>query len=87
MLNWLRGHGKVEPVQSAWVPEMVDRVAHHVEEQVFAFSGRRGVPVPSYSSLADLLIEAYILRALEGYALTAPVAQQANEQEAVRETL
>jgi hypothetical protein len=87
MLNWLRGHAKVEPVQSVWVPEMVDRVCRHIEDQVFAFTGRRGAPMPSYSSMTDLLIGAYILGLLEGYARTIPDVQHATEQESTRAIL
>ncbi len=87
MLNWLRGHGKVALVQSTWIPEMVDLVYRHVEEQVFAFTGRRGVPMPSYSSMTDLLIGAYILGLLEGYARTIPDVQHATEEESTREIL
>ena len=87
MLNWLRGEGKVEPVQSAWVPEMIERVCRHVEDQVFALTGCRGAPVPSYSSMTDLLIGAYVLGALEGYARAMPDVQHATEQESTRQLL
>jgi hypothetical protein len=87
MLNWLRGPGNSKTVQSAWVPEMVDRVCRHVEEQVFAITGRRGAPLPPYSSMTDLLIGAYILGALEGYAHTIPEIQNAAERENTRELL
>jgi hypothetical protein len=87
MLNWFRDYEKVMPVQSAWVPEMVDLVSRHVGEQVFAFTGRRGGPLPSYSSMTDLLIAAYILGALEGYARTIPDVQHGTEQESTREIL
>ena len=87
MLNWLCGPGNSKAVQSAWVPEMVDRVGRHVEDQVFAITGQRGTPVPYYSSMTDLLIGAYILGALEGYARTIPEFQNAAEREHTRELL
>jgi hypothetical protein len=87
MLSWLRGPRNSKAVQSAWIPEMVDRVSRHVEEQVFAITGRHGVPFPPYSSMTDLLIGAYILGALEGYARTIPEIQNAGERENTRELL
>jgi hypothetical protein len=87
MLNWLRGYGMATPVQSAWVPEMVERVGRHVEEQVFAVNGRRGGPLPSYSSMTDLLIGAYILGLLEGYARAVSEGRLAIKEETTRETL
>jgi hypothetical protein len=87
MLNWLRGPGDSKVVQSAWVAEMVDRVCRHVEEQVFAVTGRRGAPLPPYSSMTHLLIGAYILGALEGYARTIPEIQNAVGRESTRELL
>jgi hypothetical protein len=86
-LNWLRGHRKVALVQSAWIPEMVDRVCWHVEDQVFAFSGRRGAPVPSYSPMTDLMIGAYILGLLEGYIRTIYDGEHATDQAKTREIL
>jgi hypothetical protein len=87
MLSWLRGPGSSRAVQSAWVPEMVDRVSRHVEDQVFAITGRRGALLPSHSSMTDLLIGAYIVGALEGYARTIPEIQNAAERESTRELL
>ena len=84
MLNWLLGPGISKAAQPAWVPEMVDRVGRHVEDQVFAITGWRGAPVPLYSSMTDLLIGAYILGTLEGYARTIPDVQHATEQENTR---
>jgi hypothetical protein len=66
---------------------MVDRVSRHVEEQMFAFTGQRGAPLPPYSSMTDLLIGAYILGALEGYARTIPAIRNAAERENTRELL
>lgn len=54
---------------------------------MFAFTGRRGAPLPSYSSMTDLLFAAYILGALAGYARTIPDVQHATEQESTREIL
>jgi hypothetical protein len=87
MLNWLSGHGNAKVVQSAWVEDMIDRVCRHVEEQVCAFTGQRGVPVLSYSSMTDLLIGAYILGLLEGYACTLSDGGHATKRENSRETL
>jgi hypothetical protein len=80
MLNWLLGPETSKAVQSAWVPEMVDRVSRHVEDQVFAITGRRGALLPSHSSMTDLLIGAYIVGALEGYARTIPEIQNTAER-------
>jgi hypothetical protein len=85
MLNWLLDPGTSKAAQPAWVPEMVDRVSRHVEDQVFAITGRRGAPVPLYSSMTDLLIGAYILGALEGYARTIPDVQSAPALDSTRE--
>ena len=87
MLNWLRGHRKMPLVQSAWIPEMVDSVCRHVKDQVFAFSGRRGAPVPSNSPMTDLLIGAYILGLLEGYISTIYDGEHATDQAKTREIL
>ena len=87
MLNWLLGPGTSKAAQPAWVPEMVDHVGRHVEDQVFAITGRRGAPVLLYSSMTDLLIGAYILGALEGYARTIPEIQNTAEQGNTRELL
>ncbi len=87
MLNWILGPGTSKAAQPAWVPEMVDRVSRHVEDQVFAITGRRGAPVPLYSSMTDLLIGAYILGAVEGYARTIPDVQNAPESDRTRELL
>jgi hypothetical protein len=87
MLNWLLGPGISKAAQPAWVPEMVDRVSRHVEDQVYAINGRRGAPVLLYSSMTDLLIGAYILGALEGYARTIPEIQNTAEQGNTRELL
>jgi hypothetical protein len=65
---------------------MVERVCRHVEDQVFAVTGRRGVPVPSCSNMTDLLIGAYILGLLKGYARTIPHGGLAIE-ESTREIL
>ncbi len=81
MLNRILVPGTSKAAQPAWVPEMVDHVGCHVEDQVFAITGQRGAPVPLYSSMMDLLIGAYILGALEGYARTIPDVQHATEQE------
>ncbi|MFD0461227.1 hypothetical protein ACFQY9_04310 [Microvirga aerilata] len=80
MLNWLLGPGTSKAVQSAWAPEMVNRVSRHVEDQVFAITGRRGALLPSHSSMTDLLIGAYIVGALEGYARTIPEIQNTAER-------
>ena len=87
MLNWLLGPGTSKTAQSPWVPEMVDRVSRHVEDQVFAITGRRGELLPSHSSMTDLLNGAYIVGALEGYARTIPEFQNAAERENTRELL
>ncbi|WP_204985700.1 hypothetical protein [Microvirga pakistanensis] len=87
MLSWLRAPGNSKAVQSLWIPEMVDRVSRHVEEQVFAITGRRGAPLPPCSSMTDLLIGAYILGALEGYARTLPAIESAAERGNTRKLL
>jgi hypothetical protein len=87
MLNWLLGPGISKAAQPAWVPEMVDRVSRHVEDQVYAITGWRGAPVLLYSSMTDLLIGAYILGTLEGYARTIPEIQNAPESDSTRELL
>ncbi|WP_201865150.1 hypothetical protein [Microvirga soli] len=85
MLNWLRGPGTSKAAQPAWVPEMVVRVSRHVEDQVFAITGQRGALLPSHSSMTDLLIGAYIVGALEGYARTIPEIQNTAERGNTRE--
>ncbi len=87
MLNWLLGPGTSKAAQPAWVPEMVDHVGRHVEDQVLAITGRRGALLPSHSSMTDLLIGAYIVGALEGYARTIPEIQNPAERENTREVL
>ena len=87
MLSWLLGPGISKTAQSAWVPEMVDHVGRHVEDQVFAIAGRRGALLPSHSSMTDLLIGAYIVGALEGYARTIPEIQNTAERGNTRELL
>ncbi len=87
MLNWLGGNQRGTSAQSAWVPEMIERVGRHVEEQVFAVTGQYGAPARPYSSMTDLLIGAYILGVLEGYARTIPEVQNAAERENTRELL
>ncbi len=85
MLNWLLGPGTCKAAQPAWVPEMVNRVSRHVEDQVYAITERRGALLPSHSSMTDLLIGAYILGALEGYARTIPDVQSAPALDSTRE--
>jgi hypothetical protein len=87
MLNWLLGPGTSKAAQPAWVPEMIDRVGRHVEDQVFAITGRRGALLPSHSSMTDLLMGAYIAGALEGYARTIPEIQNTAERGNTRELL
>jgi hypothetical protein len=58
-----------------------------VEDQVYAITERRGALLPSHSSMTDLLIGAYILGALEGYARTIPNVQNAPEHDSTRELL
>ena len=54
MLNWIRDHWKAEPSPSARVPEIIDAVSRHVQDQVFAFTGGPVTPVPAYGSMTDL---------------------------------
>jgi hypothetical protein len=87
MLNWLRSHRKAKPVPSERVPEIVDLVCRHVQDQIFASTGCHAVPVPSYSSMMDLLTGSYIWGLLEGCVRTIPGAEPAMDQENTRVTV
>jgi hypothetical protein len=69
------------------VPEIIDVVSSHVQDQVFAFTGRPVTPVPAHSSMTDLLIGAYIWGLLEGYIHDIPGDQPAMTQETARATI
>jgi hypothetical protein len=81
MLHWLRGRLKAKPAPSARVPEIVDSVCRHVQDQLFALTGCRTAPVPSYSSMGDLLIGSYIWGLLEGYVRGIPDAAPATKED------
>jgi hypothetical protein len=85
--NWLRTHRKAKPTPSPRVPEIVDAVGRHVQDQLFAFTGSRVAPVPSYSSMADLLIGSYIWGLLEGYVRDTHDANSVMGEEDIRATL
>ena len=87
MLNWIRDHWKATPSPSARVPEIIDLVSRHVQDQVFAFTGGPVAPVPAYSSMTDLLIGAYIWGLLEGYIRHIPGDEPAMTQEDARATI
>jgi hypothetical protein len=69
------------------VPEIVDAVDRHVQDQLLAFTGGRAAPVPSYSSMADLLIGSYIWGLLEGYIRNSPDARSVMGEEDIQATL
>lgn len=85
--NWLRTHRKARTTPLPRVPEIVDVVGCHVQDQLFAFTGSRAAPVPSYSSMADLLIGSYIWGVLEGYVRGIPNAGLAPDEEDIRAAL
>jgi hypothetical protein len=87
MLNWLRDRWKAKPPPSPRVPEIIDAVSRHVQDQVFAFTGGPVAPVPTHSTMTDLLIGAYIWGLLEGYIRHIPGDEPAMTQENVRATI